>query len=70
MRTGSALHHLDPVAGGVLRRDDGEGRAGAAANAFDPAMEHHVAAIEIGGQRHRLAGPDRSTAPSLKLAST
>ena len=28
-----ALHHLDPVAGGVLRRDQGEGRAGAAGEA-------------------------------------
>ena len=38
MRTGQALHHLDPVAGGVLGRDQGEGRAGAAGQADDLAV--------------------------------
>src|SRR6185437_15394911 len=50
-----ALHHLDPVAGGVLGRDDGEGRTGAAAHARDMAVIDHVRSVKIGGQRDRLA---------------
>src|SRR5581483_4507724 len=50
-----ALHHLDPVAGGVLRRDGREGRAGAAGKAGDHAAVAHLAAIEVGGHFRRLA---------------
>src|SRR5258706_14552882 len=51
----NALHHLDPVAGGVLRRDDRKGRAGAAAHAGNLAVIDDLAAIQVGGQRHLLA---------------
>ena len=50
-----ALHQLDPVAGGVLRGQDGERRAGAGAHADHPAMVGLVAAVEIGVHGHRLA---------------
>src|SRR5690348_1766677 len=45
-----ALDHLDPVVGGVLRRDHREGRAGPAAQAGDPAVVDDLAAVEVGGQ--------------------
>src|SRR5579862_743141 len=35
---GKPLHHLDPVARGVLRRDQREGRTRATAKAYDMAM--------------------------------
>src|ERR1700712_5622743 len=44
-----ALHDLDPVARRVLRRDQGLGRSGAAGDPCDPAVEHDVAAVDIGG---------------------
>ena len=50
-----ALHHLDPVAGGVLRRQQREGRAGAGAQADHLAVVLDVAAVDVGMQRHRLA---------------
>src|SRR5262249_55294956 len=42
-----ALHHLDPVAGGVLRRDGGEGRAGAAGEARNHAAILDLLAVEV-----------------------
>src|ERR1700744_3672973 len=53
-----ALDHLDPVAGGVLRGDHREGRAGAAGDTDHRAAVLHRAAVEVGGQLHRLARPD------------
>ncbi len=54
-----ALDHLDPVAGGVLGRDDREGRAGAAAESpTTRAVELHALAVEVAGQGHRLAEAD------------
>src|SRR5262245_4121290 len=50
-----ALHHLDPVAGGVLRRDGGEGRAGAAGEAGDGAVVDHLLAVAAGGDLDPLA---------------
>ena len=49
-----ALHHLDPVAAGVLRRQQRELRAGAGADRADLALER---AVGIGVERHldRLA---------------
>ena len=49
-----ALHDLDPVAGGVLRRQERERRAGAGAEARHLAVIDDVRAVEVGGQRHRL----------------
>ena len=43
-----ALDDLDPVAGRVLRRDQGEGRAGASGEAEHAAVELDAAAVEIG----------------------
>ncbi len=54
---GDALHHLDPVAGGVLGRDDGELRAGRLAEAFHRPVPL-VVGVGIHVDRHRLAGPD------------
>ena len=53
-----ALHDLDPVAGGVLRRQQREGIAGAGRKACDVAMKHDAGAISVGGDRHRLADTD------------
>ena len=50
-----ALHHLDPVAGGVLRRQQRKGRAGAGTDAGDAAAIFDLAAVGVGVQRHRLA---------------
>src|SRR5689334_3312438 len=50
-----ALHHLDPVAARVLRRQQRERGAGAGAEAGHLAMELDRAAVGIGDQRHRLA---------------
>src|SRR6185437_2284813 len=52
-----ALDDLDPVAGGVLGRDGGERRAGAAGEAHDRAVELHGPAVEVAGQHHALAEP-------------
>ena len=49
------LHDLDPVAAGILRRQQREGAARTRAQALDMAVIGHAAAIEIGGHRHRLA---------------
>ena len=50
-----ALHDLDPVARGILRRQQRERRAGAGRQADDMAVEHHVTAIQVGDQRGRLS---------------
>ena len=51
---GHALHHLDPVAGGVLRRQDRELRAGAGADRDHVALEGVVGeAVDV--ERRRLA---------------
>src|SRR5689334_14098292 len=50
-----ALHDLDPVAGRVLRRDGGEGRAGAGGKAGHHAAVGHLAPVEVGGHLYRLA---------------
>src|SRR5215510_14886689 len=42
-----ALHHLDPVAGGVLRGDGREGRTGAARQSLDHAVIGHGAAVQV-----------------------
>jgi hypothetical protein len=52
------LHHLDPVAGGVLRRQQRERRAGADAEAGDRALVFDLLAVDVGGQLHRLADAD------------
>ena len=57
---GQALHHLDPVARGVLGGDQGEGRAGAAREAGHPAVELHALAVEVA----RSAPPAGRDAPS------
>src|SRR6185312_4354958 len=51
---GKTLHHLDPIAGGVLRRDQREGRAGAAAQTHDMTVEDDIGPIKVGRQRHVL----------------
>jgi hypothetical protein len=43
-----ALHHLDPVAGGVLRRQQRKGGAGAGAQAGHAAAVLDLAAVDIG----------------------
>jgi len=50
-----ALHHLDPVAGRVLRRQQRERRAGACAEAFDGAVVRHLLAVDVGLELDRLA---------------
>ena len=52
---GHALHHLDPVAGGVLGRQQGEGAAGAGVQPGDGAVVGDRAAIQVGGHLDRLA---------------
>ena len=52
---GQALDDLDPVARRVLRRDDGERRSRAAAQAHDRAVEHDGRAVEIRCERHGFA---------------
>ena len=49
-----ALHDLDPVAGGVLRRQQRELRAGAGADRGDGALERPLA-VGVDRQAHRLA---------------
>ena len=44
-----ALHHLDPVTGGVLRRQQREGAACAGRQALHLAVVDHLAAVEIAG---------------------
>jgi hypothetical protein len=51
-----ALHDLDPIAGRVLRRQDGEFRSGAGADAGDRALEI-VIGIGVDVDRHLLARP-------------
>src|SRR5690242_6281609 len=53
---GHALHDLDPVAGGVLRGQRSEGGARPGFETFDRAVEDDAVAIQIGPQRHCLAG--------------
>ncbi|MPN45255.1 hypothetical protein SDC9_192822 [bioreactor metagenome] len=55
---GQALHHLDPVAGGVLRRNCGKGGTGAGREAFDHAVVSHRAAVNIGRDRGDLSDAD------------
>ncbi|KAG1388314.1 hypothetical protein G6F59_016012 [Rhizopus arrhizus] len=50
-----ALHDLDPVAAGVLRRQQRERRAGAQAQALDAALVLHVTGVQVGLQLHFLA---------------
>jgi hypothetical protein len=50
-----ALHHLDPVAGGVLRRQQRESGTGAGAHAGHGALVFDLAAVHVGHQLHRLA---------------
>ncbi len=50
-----ALHHLDPVAGGVLRRQQRERGTGARADTGHAAVVLDLAAIEVGTQLHALA---------------
>ena len=50
-----ALHDLDPVAGRVLRRQQGERRAGAGAEAFDRAVVRDLLAVDVGLELGRLA---------------
>jgi hypothetical protein len=67
---GHALHHLDPVAGGVLRRQQRERRAGADAQAGDGALVFDLLAVEsavsVTGWPMRIL----RSCTSLKLAST
>ncbi|MNZ47321.1 hypothetical protein D3C78_650360 [compost metagenome] len=49
------LDDLDPVAGSVLRRQQGEGAAGTGAEAVDGAAVLDVAAVQVGNNIHRLA---------------
>jgi hypothetical protein len=53
-----ALHHLDPVAAGVLRRQQREGAAGAGRQAHHLAVEDHLAAVDVGLDGGRLADAD------------
>src|SRR5450631_3036851 len=53
-----ALYHLDPVAGGILRRDERKSRAGAATDAHDFAVIFDGATVEVGGQYRRFADMD------------
>ena len=50
----NALHHLDPVSGGVLRRQDRELRAGAGADRHDVALEG-VIGEDVDVERRLLA---------------
>ena len=50
----NALHDLDPVAGGVLRRQQRERGAGAGTEAGDGAVIADLAPVEIGLQRDWL----------------
>ena len=51
-----ALHDLDPVAGGVLRRQQRKGAAAAGGDADQVAVIRDAAAVQIGAHGHRLAG--------------
>src|SRR5262249_8169550 len=53
-----ALHDLDPVAGGVLRRDGGEGRAGTAREAGHHAVIPHLLAVQVRVDLDRLPDAD------------
>src|SRR5580704_11601351 len=64
---GQALDDLDPVAGGVLGRDGGERRAGAAGQAHDASVEFHAAAVEVAGQHGGLAEPHAPQLPFLDV---
>src|SRR3546814_9781788 len=55
---GQALHDLDPVSGCVLGWYDGECGARSAGEADDLASILHLAAVEVGCERHRLPGAD------------
>ncbi len=52
---GHTLHHLDPVAGGVLGGQQGERRPGARGHAAHMAMENERAAIQIAAYLRRLS---------------
>src|SRR5688572_15673035 len=64
---GDALHHLDPVAGRILGRDQGEGGACAAAEPGDAAVEDHVLAVEIGMELDRLVDADLGQLAFLEI---
>src|SRR6185369_3598221 len=55
---GQALNDLDPVAGRVLRRDQREGRTGAAGESGDLAMVDKIVAVEVGDEFDALARTD------------
>src|SRR5258705_2252472 len=50
-----ALHDLDPVAAGVLRREERESATGAGAEADHLAVILELVAVEVRGERHGLA---------------
>ncbi len=54
---GHSLHDLDPVAGGILGRQQREGRAGARTESDHVPVEHDVAAVEIGRSATPTARP-------------
>src|SRR5450830_573864 len=49
------LHHLDPVTGGVLRRDHGKGRTGAAGQSDHVTVIFHLATVNVRCHGDRLA---------------
>src|SRR5579862_7825284 len=51
-----ALYNFDPVARGVLRRDQGESRTRAAIEAFDDAVVDHLAVIQVALKLDALSG--------------
>ena len=53
-----ALHDLDPVAGGILRRQQRKRRARAHAETCNRAFVFNLLAVQVSHQRHRLANPD------------
>ena len=61
-----ALHHLDPIAGGIFRRQQGETRTGAWAGAFDLAGEF-FARIGIDRKFRRLSGMDVAQVGFLEI---
>jgi hypothetical protein len=62
-----ALHHLDPVAGRVLRRQQGEGAAGAGAESGHPPVEFDCAAVDVSEQFHCLPGAQIEQLPLLEI---
>ena len=55
----NALDHLDPVAGGILRRQQREGRAGTGAKTGNLAVVCDLAAVDIGNELDRLTDAHR-----------